>query len=478
MMRAREEALHNLSRVAFESSQTVRQGVQAQRLPQIMDNRQVKPGNAAAASVRPNRLAAGALRALDRRHCSLPCNEHATLSLPCQSRAKHVGRPRQVVQSFPKRWALRATACFLVAGLTLAGAALADEGKPNTLDPQDRATRPALIDNQQSEYRRLRDQWQTRHIPRGLAAATGAPTARDSKAPSVGIEVENVDYEIADGIGFHVHSLKGALVPVTAGEPINFDDPDQYRIHIYAGRVTLSPAQIDALFNRYVLSYAPRSLSSVANTTEDGRLIVDVGARLRSFLPPIGGLPTRLSGPVRVTPDNKLAYTPDQVTSLGLPLRPVLDAIGLTLADITPLDRPGARLDGDTLIMDPERLFPAPTLEIDRIKSVALSPAGMTLEFTSDQPVPTFDDPPVSTDSYIWLQSGDARFYGTLLVNARLALVNEDNKPLHFYLYDYRAQTAAGQIDGLADGTLVARVPNTAPRADEPVTVTENRADD
>ena len=46
-----KEALHNLSRVAFESSQTVRQGVQAQRLPDW----QVKPGNAAAASVRPNR---------------------------------------------------------------------------------------------------------------------------------------------------------------------------------------------------------------------------------------------------------------------------------------------------------------------------------------------------------------------------------------------------------------------------------------
>ena len=63
-----KEALHNLSRFAFESSQTVRQGVQAQRLPYW----QVKLGNAAAASVRPNRLAAGALRALDRRQCSLP----------------------------------------------------------------------------------------------------------------------------------------------------------------------------------------------------------------------------------------------------------------------------------------------------------------------------------------------------------------------------------------------------------------------
>ncbi|MES1948140.1 hypothetical protein C84B14_12351 [Salinisphaera sp. C84B14] len=55
-----KEALHNLSRFAFESSQTVRQGVKAQRLPYW----QVKLGNAAAASVRPNPLrAAGFARA-------------------------------------------------------------------------------------------------------------------------------------------------------------------------------------------------------------------------------------------------------------------------------------------------------------------------------------------------------------------------------------------------------------------------------
>jgi len=55
-----KEALHNLSRIAFESSQTVLQGDQAQRLPDW----QVKLGNAAAASVRPNRLAAGAFARL------------------------------------------------------------------------------------------------------------------------------------------------------------------------------------------------------------------------------------------------------------------------------------------------------------------------------------------------------------------------------------------------------------------------------
>ena len=102
MMRAREEALHNLSRVAFEFLQTVRQGVQAQRLPFW----QVKPGNAAAAPVRPNPLRAGALRTLDRRQCSLPCHlflAWARYALTCLSitrKARRRDRDR-FMQSFP-----------------------------------------------------------------------------------------------------------------------------------------------------------------------------------------------------------------------------------------------------------------------------------------------------------------------------------------------------------------------------------------
>lgn len=364
----------------------------------------------------------------------------------------------------------------LLAGLWLvtAPAGAADE-QANTLDPQDAAHVPALLEKQQQRYQARRNEWQARHVPRSLAQPTDAPVARDSNVPTVGIKLQDVDYEIADGIGFHVKSLVGALVPNTPGEPVNFDDPDQYRIHVHAGEVTLSPAQLDAVFNRYVLTYAPRSLSSVTNQTHDGRLIVDVGARLRGFLPPIGGLPTRLSGPVHVTEDNRLAYTPDKVSNFGISLLPVLNATGLTLADLTPLDRPGAHLKDNTLLMDPETLFPAPRLEIDKIEKVTLSERGMTLVFTSDAPEPTFNDPPVEADSYIWLQSGDARFYGTVLVNTRLALVNENNKRLHFHLYDYRAQTAAGRIDGLADGTLIARVPNTAPGANDKIVITENR---
>ncbi|RJS94392.1 DUF2993 domain-containing protein [Salinisphaera sp. Q1T1-3] len=363
-----------------------------------------------------------------------------------------------------------------VVGAAFGADSAAHTATPNTLDPQDRMTTPGLVTSQQAEYRRQRARWQADQVPKGLPKAREPAQARDSHAPEVGIEVRDVDYEIADGIGFHVSSLRGALVPEHTGDPVDFDNPDSYHIHIYTGRVTLSPAQLDALFNRYVLTYAPRALSSVSNDTSNDTLTVHVGARLFAFLPPVGGLPTTLAGPVRVTDDNRLAYTPSRVENFGIPIGGLLSRVGLSLATLTPLDRPGVTLKNNTLFMDPETLFPAPRLVIDRIDDVALSRDGLTLTFSSPAGQPDFEAPPVDTESYIWLQSGDARFFNTVLVNARLLLMNEDSKRLHFHLYHYRAQTAAGRINGLADGTLVARVPNTFDTHDDAPKRTDNAA--
>lgn len=352
---------------------------------------------------------------------------------------------------------LLSTALALIA----APVAISATSKPNTLDPQDEQTIPGIVRDQQSRYRHLADDvWNRRNIPKGLPAPSRHATARDSGTRGVGIEVHNVDYELADGVGFYVKSLKGMLVPHDSSKPVNFDDPAEYDIHIYTGTVVVRPSDLDALFNQYVLTYEPRALSSVENHTTKNTLKVSVAARLFKFIPPAGGLPTTLSGPVKVTNDNELVYTPDSVSSLGLPLLPILKATGLSLSTITPFKRTGVRLDGNQLIMNPATLFPPPALKIDHIKSAKLSDAGLTLVFSSPQGTPTFASPPVDTDSYIWLQSGDARFYGTVLVNARLLLMNNDHKRLHFNLYHYRAQSAAGRINSRMDGTLIARVPN------------------
>jgi len=372
----------------------------------------------------------------------------------------------------------RAALIALMMALSTAGVAAPDtqQSAPNTLDPQDARTTPSLVEKQQQRYHELSDGvWNAPAIPGGLPDAVRKPTARDSGTRGVGMEVHNVDYELADGVGFYIKSLKGMLVPHDASDPVNFDNPDEYDIHIYSGTVVVRPSDLDALFNHYILTDEPRALSRVSNKTSKDTLEVTVGARLFKFIPPVGGMPTTLSGPMTVSQDNKLVYTPDSVSSLGLPLLGPLKATGMSLSTITPLKRRGVVLDDNQLIMDPQTIFPPPILNIDKIDSATLSDAGLTLVFSSPHGTPDFSPPPVDSDSYIWMQSGDARFYGTVLVNTRLMVLNNSGKRLHFNLYHYRGQTAAGRINGLMDGTLVVRVPNEFDhQMDDSPTNTEN----
>ena len=320
---------------------------------------------------------------------------------------------------------------------------------------------PGLVKKQQAEYQRLRDEaWNKRELAPGLPAPEAMPTARDSNVGAVGISVRNVDLYLGHGIGYHVVRLEGALVPVAQGEPVNFDKPDSFRIHIFSGEVLIRPAHLDALFNNYLLVGAPRALSQVENTTTTNALKVSLGARLFKVLPPVGGMPTTLSGPIKVNKAKQLVYTPETVKSLGVPLKPLLSGVGLKLATITPFKRPGIVLQGNQLVMDAEKLFPPPQLKIEKISNAVLDERGLTLTFSSGVNINETRQPPTAAKSSIWLHSGDARFYNVVLVNSSLQLLPEGDAPLQFHLYDYRAQTASGTIRMRADGTLLVRVPN------------------
>ena len=333
-------------------------------------------------------------------------------------------------------------------------------GPDNRLDPDDRIV-PSIVREQRQQYQALEKVWGQRRVPSGLAGDIGAARPRNSGVSSVALEARNVDFYLDDEVGYHVKHLKAALEPVEPGEPVDFDDPEQYVIHILSGEVLIRPQDLDALFNNYVLTYEPRALSSVENHTRKDTLEVTVGARLFRFIPPVGGLPTTLSGPIKVAEDNWLVYTPDSVSQFGMPVKGLIDTAQLSLAALTPFDRTGVKLEGNQLLMNPETLFPPPRLKIDRITDAQLGDDGLTLTFGSDTSDAGYVDPPEPADSYIWLQSGDARFYSTLLVNANLQLMSDSDEPLDFHLYHYRAQSAAGTIRSKRDGALIVRVPNT-----------------
>ncbi len=156
--------------------------------------------------------------------------------------------------------------------------------------------------------------------------------------------------------------------------------------------------------------------------------------------------------------DNKLVYSLDDVKAVGIPLAGLLKMVFIKLTYLLSLDREGAQLGAYELVLDHRSVFPPPALA-GNISEVSISPAGLHLTF-ADNSAAKFKKAPVEKDSYLWIQSGDARLYGIVVTNAQVAIVSEsDTTPLRFNLYDYRKQVAGGVLHMKGDGTIIATLP-------------------
>ncbi|MGV8340437.1 hypothetical protein ACV33H_33145, partial [Pseudomonas aeruginosa] len=79
-------------------------------------------------------------------------------------------------------------------------------------------------------------------------AWAAAPAPADSGQDGVGILLRNVDMYLRGNIGFHVPEVKGWLVPNRAGQPVDFDRPQDMHFQVMEGEVLLSPRQLANLF--------------------------------------------------------------------------------------------------------------------------------------------------------------------------------------------------------------------------------------
>jgi len=317
----------------------------------------------------------------------------------------------------------------------------------------------SFIEKQQQELESARAVWQQKSIPSGMQSTElRANTERDSGAANVSIYIENVNFDVVDNIGFYIEKLSASLEPKVAGQPVVFDDVESFTINVHNGTVILSPQVITDLFNKHILDYWPRPLDELTITTKDDYLEVDGDLKLWSWFPGIW-LPTNLGGNIVLNGDNKLVYEIDDVRVLGIPLYGLLSAIFIDLDLLLSIDREGAQLVDSVLELDHTAVFPPPALA-GRLASASLDSEGLRLVF-ADNEAATFNKPHVTSDSYLWMQSGDPRLFGIVVVNGGVQVISEDtSKPLRFNLYDYRKQVAAGTLKMAKNGDIIATIPS------------------
>ncbi|KAF1069189.1 MAG: hypothetical protein GAK45_01161 [Pseudomonas citronellolis] len=315
----------------------------------------------------------------------------------------------------------------------------------------------SAIDRQQQELRQLRQLWYRQTPPDASHPATRAPSVRDSGQDGVGLLLNNVDMYFEGGIGFHSPQLRGWLVPLKAGEPVDFDRPEGMRIEVSDGEVILDPTQLASLFNERILAYPQSMLRGFDMHIEGDRLLVS------GEVQPLGvgpWLPLRLAGTVSLAGDEVL-YQPDSVKVLGVPAAGAMGLVGLQLDSLVTLQRPGAELRDNTMRLNYHQVFPLVGIggQVDR---AWLDPQGLHLHFArpAGSPEPRFAPPGLAGPSYIWLQSGDLKIFEILITWSQVLLKAErPDQVLRFSLRDYRKVLATGITQVNEDGTFFMRVP-------------------
>ncbi len=322
-----------------------------------------------------------------------------------------------------------------------------------------------LLRMQQALLAQARGQWR-RVSPQVLATAPGKvmvkktaanPSAPDDerRSPVAAplIHVRNVDFYLSGRIGFHVRSLDAQMVPRRPGQPVDLDDPDQYDIRILGGEVVEPWPAMEALFNDYLLDYAPRSLNDLTLTPVDGGLRVTGGIKLWNHFPGVW-LPTALQGTIAARDERHLVYTPESVSVLGVPQAGMLKTLGVPLASLTPFARKGVALQGNQLVFDQHTVFPPPVLQ-GRLASATATREGLVLKFRREPGAALAQPPAQAGSSFIWMESGDIKMFNALVINGR-TLIRDSARPgpMHFDLYAYRRDVSKGQVRMAEDGSL------------------------
>lgn len=309
-----------------------------------------------------------------------------------------------------------------------------------------------LIDIQQRELKAAEPSWVQPAIP--SANVVSSRTPRSSGEVGVSIYARNVDFIFTCGIGFHIENLTATFEPLNPKDPVNMDDPRQFIIRVHSGTVVVQPFSLSSLFNFHILDYWPRPLNHVRISTNYQTLTTRAGLRLWSKFPPIGWVPASLTGGITLDQYNRLVYTPYEVSALGIPIAGLLRSMGINLDDLITLNRQGAQLYRNSLVLDPRTVFPPPALK-GTVTGVSLDPYGLHLQFGNGR-VPEFNLPKSAGNSFIWIQSGDIKLFNILVVNANILIKDHSSMPLRFNLYDYREIVGAQNNMTMAeDGSIV-----------------------
>src|SRR6266567_1444481 len=280
-----------------------------------------------------------------------------------------------------------------------------------------------------------------------------AQTPRQKAAPNPqnapSVQIANVLFRYSPDLSILVVRLQGMLLPTEGHSVPSFNDPDSFVIATDAAEIRMTTAQLTGLMNSWLLSSPRAQIKNVRIAVSGNQLLID-GTMKKGL-----HLPFHATADLTTTADNRIRIDLRQVKAAHLPIKGLLDALGLGMKDlVSQKGLKGMSVDGDSFLIDPQTAFPPPQIRA-RIARVQLSGQSIVLSF--GQGLPSIPDPPAR--NYIALRGGSIRYGREEMSNSDLMMIDSTPAdPFEFYLRKYWCQMVAGSIRVTADQALRIRV--------------------
>jgi hypothetical protein len=279
-------------------------------------------------------------------------------------------------------------------------------------------------------------------LPSAAAPQTRAFTRSVSLDEPVEAELRNVDFHVDSGAVLHIKNLRGELLPTKKSSPATFDDKNSFAIEIGSALIGITAGNLADLMNGYVFAYRGAPLRNLKTRVEGSRLILE-GDLMKGL-----GIPFEAEGELSATPGGLIRLHLTRIKSAHVPVKGLMDLLGIEMADLINLNQSrGARVAGDDVLLDPERIIPPPRVR-GRVTAAGIEGEEIVLHFGPEHgqssPKPLAPPRPEARN-YMYFRGGTLRFGKLTMSDADLQIIDTDpSDSFDFDLSQYNRQLVAG----------------------------------
>jgi hypothetical protein len=266
---------------------------------------------------------------------------------------------------------------------------------------------------------------------RGQASSKPVASSR-----AVEVQMRNVMYHFTDKVGVSIRTLRGQLLPTTGDIPV-FDDKNSFTLQIASAEIAISPESLANVLNLYVFAKSDAPIKSLTIEIAPGGRVKAKG-KLHSK----GDIGFEMLGTLTATPDGKVRLHTEKVKALHLPVKGLMDLIGIKLEDlIKGGNLHGVEIEKDDLILDTETLLPPPHIA-GKVTAVRVEQGGIVQVFGKPNTLPAMK---VAAANYMVYRGNQLRFGKLIMTDMDMVIVDLDPKdPFDFFLDHYQQQLVAG----------------------------------